>query len=218
MVILCAILEYPLQKTVHGIVGIVERYAHLLDGHLCGLAVLQQKEDFVERAIVAEALLQVLLQIQTHKREVTLQMTALQVEDVRQGVERHTQRILRDGSVQEEVVARNALASEAAAFLAEVMGERRGYRRGVATAIYNDGLKSFVLLHILIEVVIEEEELLQLLGVQVFAFEQACCLRTAGSDRQHSRLSEINYMAKEFFVVVPIVRDSDIQVDVILIS
>ena len=123
VVILCAFLKYPLQEAVHGVVGIVERKAYLLNGHLCGLAILQQKQYLVERTIVAETLLQVLLQIQPHEREVTLQMTALQVEDIRQGVERHTQRILRDGGIQEEIVARDTLATEAAAFLAEVVGE-----------------------------------------------------------------------------------------------
>ena len=123
VVILCAILKYPLQEAVHGIVGIIERKAHLLDGYLYGLAVFKQKEDFVECTVVAEAAGKIFLQVEADKREITLQMTALQVEDVRQGVERHTQRILRDSSIQEEIVARDTLASEATALFAEVVGE-----------------------------------------------------------------------------------------------
>ena len=51
-------------------------------------------------------------------------MTALEVEDVRERVECHAQRVLCDGVVQEQVVAGYALATEVGALLAQVVGER----------------------------------------------------------------------------------------------
>ena len=70
------------------------------------------------------------------------------------------------------------------------MGERPSYRCGVAATIDGDALEGFVL-YLVVELVTEEEQLLQLLGVQVLPFQQPCCLGTAGSDGQHGCFSDI---------------------------
>ncbi len=71
---------------VHGVIGIVKSDTYLFYSYLCRLAILKDVEHIVECAIVAETVFQVLLQVEPHERQVTLQVTALQIEDVWKGI------------------------------------------------------------------------------------------------------------------------------------
>ena len=123
MVILDTILQYPLQEMVHSIIGIVKSDTYLFYSYLCRFAILQNVEYIIKCAVVTETAFEVLLQVETYERQITLQVTALQVEDVRKGIESDTQRIFRNGGVQEKIVTRDTFASETACFLTEVVGK-----------------------------------------------------------------------------------------------
>ena len=65
MVVLGTIIEHPLQEQVHCIVGLIIADANYLNGHLRDLSVLQDGEHIVERTVVAEATVLVLLKVET---------------------------------------------------------------------------------------------------------------------------------------------------------
>ena len=101
-----------------------------------------------------------LLGVDTDNGQIVLDVAALQVEDVGQGVERDAQRILGECGVQKQIVASDALAAEVTALLIEVVGERRGNRRGVAAALDDEFLKLLDFLYVLLEIVVQEVKLL----------------------------------------------------------
>ena len=82
MIIFCTVFKYPLQKTAHCIVRTVIGDSHFPDSHLGGLFSLQDGEHLVKRTLVAEADCHILLQVESHEREVALQASALQVKDI----------------------------------------------------------------------------------------------------------------------------------------
>ena len=124
MVILRTMGEHPLDELVQGLVALVVAYTNLLDGHFRHLVIFQDGNELIQRGLIGEVLFEVLLYVDTDDGQIALYMSALQVEDIGKGVERYTERILCQGSIQEEVISRDALAAEVTALLTEVMSER----------------------------------------------------------------------------------------------
>ena len=97
------------------------------------------------------------------------------------------------------------------------MGKRGSNGCRTAAAVNHQLLKLLVFLYILLIVIIQEVKLLQLLRVQVLAFQHFGGFAATGCDRQHGELSEINNgMAKVYGLCVLMV-ENDIQIYVTLI-
>ena len=121
MVIFRTIGKHPLQELVQSLIRLVIAHPDLLDSNFRHPVVFQDGNELIQCGFIGEVLFEVLLHVDADDGEIALYMSALQVEDVRQGIERYPQRVLCQGSVQEEIISRDALAAEITALFTEVM-------------------------------------------------------------------------------------------------